>query len=135
MLYSMLHGTYIAGRRPGCSTLHSVPDEKDRASQPYSPVQCGDQGPDFVIADVVEEIAAEDQKSEDSGHGCAGPSPLFVLPQLGDMNAPQEAEHPDCGKCKCTVEFEPPGFEWIRHGAKVSLLDEVIVEEEPETTR
>lgn len=116
------------------SKMQAMNAKANGAHQANSPMENRNNGSSVVIADVVEQVAAQDQPGEDAGHDATRPSPPQTRPRSAHVHAPQKAKDPNRCECERSMQFEPPWFERMNLWAELSLFDKEVMKKEPQST-
>ncbi len=82
----LLHSIDLRHMTP--SKTQTVEAKADRTYNANSPVENRHNRPGVLVADVVEQVAAQDQPGEDAGHDATRPSPPQTRPRSAHVCAP-----------------------------------------------
>ena len=101
----------------------------NRGGKSDRPMQNRRRGEPFLVSEVVEKIAAQDEEGGYTEHDAAGPAPAHAAPASGDVHAPQQSNEPQGGETKSAVSCDRPELKRMGIRPERSFQNEEVVRE------
>ena len=133
-------GKSTLGRQPRDPPLprsraDPVQDERERHHEPDRPVEKRGDGPQPLVPEVVQKVAAHDEPDDEADEEASGSAAPLRRPPSNDVSAGKPAERPRAADREGSVQREAPWLERMPRHTEFVVMPDTRVEEQPHHAR